>query len=76
MSGNSESAKKSRDKNLANDPEYYSKIGHKGGTAKHQFPGGFGSDSVGKDGLTGKERAKVARWHKGEKDVAHGKETI
>ena len=36
--------------------EYYAKIGAKGGKAGNT--GGFASDVVGKDGLTGRERAK------------------
>lgn len=62
MSGNRAGARKARDKLLAIDPEYYSRIGKKGGDTPHIIPGGFGSDVVGKDGLTGKQRAKIARW--------------
>lgn len=32
--------------------------GKKGGLAHHNLPTGFGSNTIGKDGLTGKERAK------------------
>lgn len=38
--------------------DYYAKIGKKGG--KISTTGGFASDKVGKDGLTGKERAVIA----------------
>lgn len=37
---------------------FYSRIGKMGGKAGHT--GGFNSDKVGKDGLTGFERAKIA----------------
>lgn len=38
--------------------DYYQRIGSLGG--KKSKTGGFGSNKVGKDGLTGKQRAKVA----------------
>ena len=38
--------------------DFYSRIGRKGGQSGHI--GGFNCDTVGKDGLTGWERAKVA----------------
>lgn len=38
--------------------DFYSRIGRKGG--KNSHTGGFASDVKGKDGLTGRERAKVA----------------
>ena len=37
---------------------FYALIGRKGG--KNGHTGGFASDEVGKDGLTGPERAKIA----------------
>ena len=37
---------------------FYAKIGRRGG--KNGHVGGFNSDKVGKDGLTGFERAKIA----------------
>lgn len=37
---------------------WYAKIGHIGGANGHT--GGFASEKVGKDGLTGSERAKIA----------------
>lgn len=37
--------------------DFYAKIGAKGGRNGHT--GGFASDVVGKDGLTGRERAKL-----------------
>jgi hypothetical protein len=38
--------------------DFYRKIGAEGG--KKSRGGGFASEKVGKDGLTGRERAKVA----------------
>lgn len=38
--------------------DYYSRIGRRGGKNSHD--GGFASDKVGKDGLTGRERASIA----------------
>lgn len=38
--------------------DFYKKIGAKGG--ENGRTGGFGSDKVGKDGLTGQERARLA----------------
>lgn len=38
--------------------DYYQKIGSIGG--KKSKGGGFGSEEVGPDGLTGKERARIA----------------
>lgn len=37
--------------------DFYARIGKMGGYKGHT--GGFGSDKVGRDGLTGKERAKI-----------------
>lgn len=49
--------------------DWYAKIGAIGGRNGHS--GGFGSDVVGKDGLTGKERAKVAGAKGGAKSKRH-----
>ena len=38
--------------------DFYKKIGHKGGS--NGTTGGFASNKLGKDGLTGKQRAAVA----------------
>ena len=38
--------------------DFYARIGARGG--KNGHTGGFASDVVGKDGLTGSERAKIA----------------
>lgn len=39
------------------DPDFYKKIGRLGGSKSKG--GGFASDKVGDDGLTGKQRARV-----------------
>lgn len=59
MSGNREGGRKTAEtikKRYGKD--YYAKMGKKGG--KISTTGGFASDKVGKDGLTGKERAAIA----------------
>lgn len=38
--------------------DFYREIGRKGG--KNGHTGGFASDVIGRDGLTGRERAKIA----------------
>lgn len=58
MSGNREGGKKAAAKNLAKDPDFYGKIGSMGGRKSKN--GGFASKKVGKDGLTGAERASIA----------------
>ena len=45
--------------------DFYKNIGRKGGRNGHT--GGFASDVVGTDGLTGKERAKLAGAKGGKK---------
>lgn len=42
---------------LEKDPDYYKKLGHLGGIVSSK--GGFASDKVGHDGMTGRERARV-----------------
>jgi hypothetical protein len=59
VSGNKEGAKKATLTKLDKyGADYFAHIGRKGGL--HSTPGGFGTDKVGKDGLIGPERAKVA----------------
>lgn len=58
MAGNVSGGIKARDKNLARDPDWYKKIGSKGG--KVGKTGGFASSIVGQDGLTGYQRASTA----------------
>lgn len=40
--------------------DYYKRLGALGG--QKGKTGGFASDEIGQDGLTGRERAKIARW--------------
>lgn len=57
MAGTKEGGAKARDKNIQKyGKNYYAKIGAVGG--KLSDNGGFASTKVGKDGLTGQERAK------------------
>ena len=59
MSGTKEGAKKASETNLRKyGKDYYARIGAMGGSMS--VNGGFASDKVGKDGLTGRERAKIA----------------
>lgn len=58
MSGTKEGGAKAAAKNKAKDPNFYKKIGAKGG--RNGNTGGFASTEIGADGLTGRERAKVA----------------
>lgn len=58
MAGNSTGGKLAYLKNIARDPDFYAKIGAKGG--KKGKTGGFASNIKGEDGLTGRERAKLA----------------
>ena len=44
MAGNKIGGLKARDKNLANNPNFYKDIGLKGGTAIKTKPGGFAAD--------------------------------
>ena len=58
MAGNEEGGLKAKATNLARDPNFYERIGRRGGKASKT--GGFKSDVVGSDGLTGRERARIA----------------
>lgn len=58
MAGNSRGGKLAAAKNIARDPNFYAKIGAKGG--KNGRTGGFASAVVGEDGLTGAQRARLA----------------
>lgn len=57
MSGNPTGGKKAAQKIKEQDPDFYKKIGQKGGQKSRN--GGFASNVVGKDGLTGRERARL-----------------
>lgn len=58
MAGNAIGGRKAAAKNLAKDPNFYANIGAKGG--RNSNTGGFASQVVGKDGLTGVKRARIA----------------
>lgn len=59
MSGTVSGGKKAAQKNKElHGKDFYRNIGRKGG--KRSTTGGFASQKVGKDGLTGAERAKLA----------------
>lgn len=59
MAGTKEGGRKAKMTNLAKHGEdFYARIGRKGG--KLGTTGGFASEAVGADGLTGPERAKKA----------------
>lgn len=57
MSGSQEGARKRVEKWRKNPSKLARRMS---AVAKKQRGGGFGSDTVGSDGLTGKERAKIA----------------
>lgn len=59
MPGTIEGGRKARETNFKKyGKDFYANIGRKGGKASST--GGFASDKVGKDGLTGLERAAIA----------------
>lgn len=64
MSGTVSGGKKAAQKNITlHGKDFYREIGRKGG--KRSTTGGFASQKVGKDGLTGAERASIVsakRW--------------
>lgn len=65
MAGTKAGGLKARDANLAKNPNFYSDIGRIGGS--NGTSGGFASLSIGDDGLTGPQRAKIAGKKGGEK---------
>lgn len=59
MPGTLEGGRKAAATNKAKyGADFYARIGFKGGSNGHK--GGFAAETVGKDGLTGPERAKLA----------------
>ena len=59
MAGNKMGGLKARETNKRKyGDDFYAKIGQQGG--KLGKTGGFASDKVGEDGLTGRERARIA----------------
>lgn len=67
ISGGKKAAKKNKEL-YGND--FYTRIGRKGGSNSKN--GGFASSKIGKDGLTGSERARIAGM-KGGKISRRGK---
>lgn len=65
MSGTIAGGKKASQTNLKKDPNFYAKIGAKGG--RNGNTGGFASGEVGDDGLTGRERAAIVGQKGGRK---------
>ena len=58
MAGTKEGGRKARETNIRrHGKDYYQRIGAEGG--RHSCTGGFASDKVGKDGLTGRQRASL-----------------
>lgn len=71
MVGTKEGGKKAAQKNLEKfGRDFYRRIGKKGG--KNGNTGGFASDLVGPDGLTGRERASIAGAKGGRKSTRLG----
>lgn len=67
MGGTVAGGLKARDTNLAlHGKDFYKNIGRKGGLVPTPT-GGFGSNKVGEDGLTGRERAHVVGAKGGKK---------
>ena len=58
MAGTEAGGKKAAATILAKNPNFYREIGRKGG--RNGKTGGFASEFVGNDGLTGPQRAKIA----------------
>lgn len=71
MAGSKAGGKKASETNKQRYGEdFYRQIGALGGSKSNN--GGFGSDVIGADGLTGKERARIA-GHKGGKVSKRGR---
>lgn len=58
MAGTIEGGKKAAKLNTLYDSDFYRRIGAMGG--KKGKTGGFASDKPGKDGMSGRERARIA----------------
>ena len=71
MAGTREGGVKARQTNLEKyGPDFYKTIGKRGG--QMGVSGGFASDKVGADGLTGSERARIAGSKGGTKSKRKG----
>ena len=71
MSGTRAGGLKAREKNLTKNPNFYKEIGSRGGS--RGTTGGFASDVIGDDGLTGRQRASVAGYKGGVKSKRRSK---
>jgi len=70
MAGNSIGGKKAAEKNKKKyGVGFYARIGAMGGVKGHT--GGFASNIIGKDGLTGRQRAEIAGAIGGRKSKRH-----
>lgn len=68
MSGTLAGGRKAAKTNkMRHGDDFYKRIGSKGGS--HSCNGGFASEKVGKDGLTGRERAKLVGAEGGRKSI-------
>ena len=75
MSGTKAGGRKSRDTNIERfGRDFYKRIGRKGGRNSHT--GGFASNKVGADGLTGVERARIAGAKGGRKSRRRSAENV
>lgn len=73
MSGNVEGGKKTAETVKAlYGKDYYARIGQRGGLIGRT--GGFASRKIGADGLTGRERARIAGKKGGEVKLTKGNE--
>ena len=57
MAGNKSGGLKAKATNLAKNPNFYRDIGRLGGMVSKT--GGFASEAIGDDGLTGRQRARI-----------------
>lgn len=61
MSGTKEGGRKARDTNYAKyGPDFYRNVGKQGWKNPYRKAGGFATLTIGKDGLTGPQRAVIA----------------
>lgn len=71
MSGTKAGGIKARETNkIKHGPDFYARIGRRGGMNGHT--GGFASEKVGEDGLTGFERARIVGQKGGRKSTRLG----
>lgn len=61
MAGTKEGGRKARDRNLASDPDFYKKVGSKGGKAPHKYPRGFAALTPEKRAEAGRKGGEISR---------------